>query len=414
MEFPRTTELLKNPPKFSDMSVYIWPNIPENKAKNAIASYAKDTDVKPSQIMMLVDDTVFGSAKDGMFFVLDGIFGTGGVAFYFDDFCGIKFEKSFTDSGIILSEKYSDGFIKDYKFKLTLGNKDDFTKLADYVNKLINAISEDKKEEELKAQEQEIGQEIDETTEQESTCIDELIECAEYLKNSAMAIMVILYSMKSGIFWEPFKYDKENYLALYLRLNNELESLMDKIANAELDNELDAKSLDKFKAFIKPYSCLKDEFLRLLNEIFDTEITVEKIIEEFSADDEDKPLDDSTIAGFLQNAIILPVIDDSELDILKTQAINLQKAKADKPKSESKMLAALNNFISTNKDGVLSKLKDNGIMVTAAALNNDAVILRVASIIHGILPAPIRIFVNLSTVENFLLENRYWLIEKLK
>lgn len=42
---------------------HFWPNIPRKKLDNVLKSYAAG--VQPSQVLLLVDNTVFGSAKDG-------------------------------------------------------------------------------------------------------------------------------------------------------------------------------------------------------------------------------------------------------------------------------------------------------------------------------------------------------------
>ena len=53
--------------------VYIHPNIPLKKLNNAIESYA-NSDIKPEDVMILLDDSVFGSAKDGVLLTKDFIF----------------------------------------------------------------------------------------------------------------------------------------------------------------------------------------------------------------------------------------------------------------------------------------------------------------------------------------------------
>jgi ribosomal protein L7/L12 len=54
-----------------DDSTYVWPKLPPQKIKNAIASYAK---VNSSEILLLHDSTVFGSAKDGFIMTSTHIF----------------------------------------------------------------------------------------------------------------------------------------------------------------------------------------------------------------------------------------------------------------------------------------------------------------------------------------------------
>ena len=53
--------------------VYIHPNIPLKKINNAIDSYG-NSDIRPEDVMILLDDSVFGSAKDGVLLTKDFIF----------------------------------------------------------------------------------------------------------------------------------------------------------------------------------------------------------------------------------------------------------------------------------------------------------------------------------------------------
>lgn len=74
----------------------------------------------------------------------------------------------------------------------------------------------------------------------------------------------------------------------------------------------------------------------------------------------------------------------------------------------------LDKFFLDNSDGIISKLKESGLSLTASALQNDANIAKIANFIYNLLPSPIRFVVNVSIIEDFLLKNRFWLIEKLK
>ncbi|MDW0512768.1 hypothetical protein P2E97_14125 [Mannheimia haemolytica] len=53
------------------------------------------------------------------------------------------------------------------------------------------------------------------------------------------------------------------------------------------------------------------------------------------------------------------------------------------------------------------------MQLSAVALQNDQNIARVANVVYNLLPGMVRIFVSYDTVENFLLNNRQWLINKL-
>ena len=78
-----------------------------------------------------------------------------------------------------------------------------------------------------------------------------------------------------------------------------------------------------------------------------------------------------------------------------------------------KSSSTIEKFLSSNTGLIITKLKDNGLQLSAAALQNDENISRVAGVIHNLLPTAIRFFVSYNTVENFLLNNRQWLINKL-
>ena len=58
--------------KVRDKSVFFFPNIPEKKMLNAIQKYAPAVGV--GDILVLVDDTVFGSANEGVLITKDMIY----------------------------------------------------------------------------------------------------------------------------------------------------------------------------------------------------------------------------------------------------------------------------------------------------------------------------------------------------
>lgn len=60
------TELLPHAPQ---LRLYVAPNIPENKLKNAIDDYGKGA--QESDVIALFDATLMGSAKDGALFLAD-------------------------------------------------------------------------------------------------------------------------------------------------------------------------------------------------------------------------------------------------------------------------------------------------------------------------------------------------------
>jgi hypothetical protein len=62
MSVSQIIETYKN--KIKDDNIFFAPNIPQQKLTNAIKSYAEG--VNESDVLLLVDDTVFGGAKEGM------------------------------------------------------------------------------------------------------------------------------------------------------------------------------------------------------------------------------------------------------------------------------------------------------------------------------------------------------------
>lgn len=52
---------------------YFYPDIPSKKIANVLSSYARNYGIKPGDILMLSDNTLFGSAKDGAIFTTKGI-----------------------------------------------------------------------------------------------------------------------------------------------------------------------------------------------------------------------------------------------------------------------------------------------------------------------------------------------------
>jgi len=58
--------------KFTETQFLIAPGIPQKKIRNAIKSYAPDA--SESEVLLLLDTTVFGSAKDGLLLTSDALF----------------------------------------------------------------------------------------------------------------------------------------------------------------------------------------------------------------------------------------------------------------------------------------------------------------------------------------------------
>lgn len=83
------------------------------------------------------------------------------------------------------------------------------------------------------------------------------------------------------------------------------------------------------------------------------------------------------------------------------------------PPTNSKGAAAVLNYLNSNRVSLVMALREKGVQLSAVALQNDRNIAQIANIIYNMLPGMVRIFVSYDTVENFLLNNRQWLINKL-
>ncbi|HDZ3533516.1 TPA: hypothetical protein RSV38_002658, partial [Mannheimia haemolytica] len=101
--------------------------------------------------------------------------------------------------------------------------------------------------------------------------------------------------------------------------------------------------------------------------------------------------------------------DNSELILLAKQPMVEEII----PKPDSKASSAILKFFDSNSNILIAKLKESGLQLSAVALQNDQNIARVANVVYNLLPGMVRIFVSYDTVENFLLNNRQWLINKL-
>jgi len=70
-EIDKAKDILDRYDFHASKSIYLKPSFPEKKIKNALAEYAKD--IKLEDVLVFVDDTVFGSGKDGLIFSRAGL-----------------------------------------------------------------------------------------------------------------------------------------------------------------------------------------------------------------------------------------------------------------------------------------------------------------------------------------------------
>lgn len=110
---------------------------------------------------------------------------------------------------------------------------------------------------------------------------------------------------------------------------------------------------------------------------------------------------------------IYDMTGDDLFPSLTEEDIPLNTTTYEEPQPDSKASAAILKFFDSNSNALIAKLKDSGLQLSASALQNDQNITRVANVVYNLLPGMVRIFVSFDTVENFLLEHRQWLINKL-
>lgn len=181
---------------------------------------------------------------------------------------------------------------------------------------------------------------------------------------------------------------KNNYVAICIGIHDIIIEIINATLGYDIDITLE-QMLDMSEDDI-------DSFLELWNE------AASKYNVKFRANDEsfEYILDDET----LEKAFI----------VKKNYSMsNITNDVIQEPQPDSKASAAILNFFDSNSNTLIAKLKDSGLQLSAAALQNDQNITRVANVVYNLLPGMVRIFVSFDTVENFLLEHRQWLINKL-
>lgn len=135
--FSSIDELCRSVPEFSLLSVYSKPNIPRPKLVNAIKSYGKSF-VKPDDILILVDDTVFGSAKEGFFLTKTHFFGNG-ISGAIDSNIGDVYTIDATINPRLCIEDIEDEDY-DWEFTLPTGSKNDIYIFRDYLNECLATL----------------------------------------------------------------------------------------------------------------------------------------------------------------------------------------------------------------------------------------------------------------------------------
>lgn len=292
----KVVDIIKYPelPEFKSSSVYLSPNIPSQKLMNALKAYASR--VNPEDVLLIVDNTIFGNAKTGLLVTKYG-------EFFFKEFLSSPKTAKFSD----ITEFSNDRGVLVFRFENQLswhfgilGEDNDVSLFHKYLLDLINAFKDNLEKVRKRT----------------------LEKLAEDKKEKAQYIE---YKENSNHRQEELKYQQRLVQLRYFgsKTNNKAPS-----------------------------------------------------------------------PSFFGESIV----NNDQQNVTLDQNSN----------------SILDKFFLDNSDGVIGKLKESGLSLTASALQNDANIAKIANFIYNLLPSPIRFVVNVSIIEDFLLKNRFWLIEKLK
>jgi len=135
--------------------VYITPEIPEKKLNNAIKAYKCESFYE--SILAIYDDTVFGSAKDGLVFTGEKMIHSDGelTEYIYSEIQSVEYirDVSVNDKGKEKVLEYVKIIMNDdteHKFKVTLSSSFNYDKFAEFLNKIITDFEDYKEEDQLK------------------------------------------------------------------------------------------------------------------------------------------------------------------------------------------------------------------------------------------------------------------------
>lgn len=411
------------------LKVFTMGEIPESKWKNARDSYGHG---EKGLIIALGDDTVFGSATEGFFITQE--------KFYFK----AAWESSdyFDIADVEHIEKISESFSKGFKFRIknrvkeakwlpTQLNRKEQDQLFDFFNELFPAIAEHQRlveiwhnenlerqmEEEriAKIQEEEnkrkklVNSKFNSANDELLQRVDKIFENINSIHNALVSFFLIENMIKNQYFvvyndiFTDDDIDMIDFVVLslycetikeYKNLENECNNLSIVASVLEKNQDTLLERLAVAKEFIEPYGIGLERFRAFLSRLYEVEISQNITEDELSIIAEKQ-----IIKTIYEKSFVIPALVDKN-----------DKGEED---DEKRANSALTNFFVNNSDGIIEKLKSSGVLLTASALQNNQNIMRIANIVYNLLPTPIRIFVSIETVENFLFENRDWLIDKI-
>jgi TIR domain len=125
-------EIKKSLEGFTEERLFVG-TIPPKKLNNAIATYASE--VSPEDVLLLYDDTVFGSAKDGFILTAEAVYWRNSDGhpdrLRYAEIRKVDFVKYTVSAGIVLDEK-----------EINVTSADDTEKLAEASGKVIRRLRE--------------------------------------------------------------------------------------------------------------------------------------------------------------------------------------------------------------------------------------------------------------------------------
>lgn len=321
-------------PKFNRLKAYIKPNIPYKKIKNALENYVHyaNNDINEDDVLLLIDNTTFGSAKEGMLFTSTQFFynidGSGKSFGAISQIESIEIDTSLLGNSISFLNKE---FENSWRNILLACSKDDIAHLKNYLLVKFFKYLEDEKEK------------------------------AEQEKQHA----------------EQADFDEEQY-----RLEIRKQLILEE-EKRRLEQEQKAIPVQESNSHLSTHT------LRVANLNSQQQSQSRYIGTRIDGGNYPEP----KYVGEPEQEYEL----DSN-DTLATQG------------TQNNQLVA---FFQKNSDGIIAKLKESGLSLTSSALQNDENITRIATVVHNFLPGAIRFFIGVDKVEDFLLKNRHWLINKL-
>jgi hypothetical protein len=146
---------IKDNVKSISKDVYITPEIPEKKLNNAIKAYKCENFYE--SILAIYDDTLFGSAKNGLVFTGEKMIHSDGklTEYIYSEIKSVDYVKnvSVNDKGKESTIEYINITMNDnnvYKFKVTMSSSFKYEKFAEFLNKIITEFEDYEEEDQLK------------------------------------------------------------------------------------------------------------------------------------------------------------------------------------------------------------------------------------------------------------------------